>query len=97
MELVDVSIRYGGKAACERVRLSVDRGEKIALRGKNGSGKSSLLRLICGENLQYSGTLTKGSGLKAPIFPKTREISRETSPTTPADLLFRDGGGRRRR
>lgn len=70
LELVDVSIRYGGKAACERVRLSVDRGEKIALRGKNGSGKSSLLRLICGEDLQYSGTLTKGSGLKISYLPQ---------------------------
>ncbi len=70
MELNDVSIRYGGKAACEGVRLSVDRGEKIALRGKNGSGKSSLLRLICGEDLQYSGTLTKGSGLKISYLPQ---------------------------
>lgn len=53
----NVSIRYPDGRTLMPVSLSLARGERIALRGKNGSGKSSLLRLLCGEALSYTWTL----------------------------------------
>ena len=63
-ELVNISIRYGERVACEEVNFTVGRGERIALQGKNGSGKSSILKLLHGESLEYGGRLLVGSGVK---------------------------------
>lgn len=63
-EFEDISIFYGEKTACEGVSFTIERGDRIALCGKNGSGKSSLIKLICGENLTYTGTFRKASQLK---------------------------------
>lgn len=59
-----VSIQYGEKTVCSNVSFTIEQGERIALTGKNGSGKSSLIKLICGENINYTGTFRKGSQLK---------------------------------
>ena len=42
----------------------------MALAGKNGSGKSSLLKLITGESIRYTGNLRLGSGLKISYIPQ---------------------------
>ena len=63
VSLENVSIYYGEKAACQDVSLTIDKGDRIALCGKNGSGKSSILKLISGENLAYKGSLIIGSRL----------------------------------
>jgi lincosamide and streptogramin A transport system ATP-binding/permease protein len=62
-ELDRVSIYYGEKPVCGEISFAIDQGDRIALSGKNGSGKSSVLKLICGENMEYSGTFRKGSQL----------------------------------
>ncbi|MDD3654027.1 MAG: Lsa family ABC-F type ribosomal protection protein [Desulfotomaculaceae bacterium] len=64
VELQNVSIFYGEKIACQNVSFTVEQGDRIALWGKNGSGKSSLIKLISGENITYTGTFRKGSQLK---------------------------------
>lgn len=62
-ELDKVFIYYGDRAVCENVSFSVDYGDRIALRGKNGSGKSSVLKLITGEAVRFTGRFTAGGGL----------------------------------
>ena len=64
VQLKDISIFYGDRTVCQGVNFTVQVGDRIALCGKNGAGKSSLLKLICGEGIPYRGTLRKGSGLK---------------------------------
>lgn len=64
IELDRVSIFYGEKTACEGVSFTIEQGDRIALYGKNGSGKSSIIKLICGENIAYTGTFRKASQLK---------------------------------
>ena len=65
LSLLDVSIFYGEKRVCSGVSFDVDQGDRIALRGKNGSGKSSILKLICDiDNITYTGDFTIGSSLK---------------------------------
>lgn len=63
VELEHVSIQYGEKIVFADISFSIEQGERIALSGINGSGKSSIIKLICGEELDYTGTLRKDSQL----------------------------------
>jgi lincosamide and streptogramin A transport system ATP-binding/permease protein len=64
LEIKKLSILYGENVVCSDISFSLDIGERIALQGKNGSGKSSVLKLICGGNIKYTGDLLAGSNLK---------------------------------
>ncbi|CUH97516.1 hypothetical protein P22_3647 [Propionispora sp. 2/2-37] len=64
VELENISLFYGGKAACGGVSFTIEQGDRVALYGKNGSGKSSIIKLICGEDITYTGAFRKASQLK---------------------------------
>ena len=68
-----ISIFYGEKEVCKDVSFTIKKGDRIALRGKNGSGKSTILKLILGEDLKYTGNLYRGSRIKISY------VSQETS------------------
>nr|WP_295949744.1 ABC-F type ribosomal protection protein [uncultured Agathobaculum sp.] len=69
-ELTDVAVQYGDTPVIEGVRLTVRRGARIALTGRNGSGKSSLLKLIAGQDIPHTGTVRRGSGLTVSYVPQ---------------------------
>lgn len=69
-ELRDVGLFYDNKKVCEGVNFEVRRGERICLAGKNGCGKSSVLKLILGEEIAYTGTFERGVGLKISYVPQ---------------------------
>ncbi|MFA5676606.1 MAG: ABC-F type ribosomal protection protein [Christensenellales bacterium] len=62
-EFKDMSITYGGRTICDNVNFQICQGDRIALKGKNGCGKSSLLKLLCGENIPHTGELIKSDRL----------------------------------
>lgn len=64
IKLSDISIFYNGISICEKIGFDIEIGDCIALCGKNGSGKSSILKLICGESIAFNGTLEKNNQLK---------------------------------
>lgn len=64
LELKDVTIDYGDGAVCENISFSLQMGDRIALQGANGSGKSSILKLILGENIPHTGSFWRGNGLQ---------------------------------
>lgn len=64
LEVRDLSIRYGDKEVFKELSFSVKRGEKVAVCGKNGCGKSSLLKLLLGEDIDYRGQVFKSGNLK---------------------------------
>jgi len=55
VEVDDLTVRYGRKTALEGVTLRVARGEVYALLGRNGSGKTSLVRCLLGHRLPGGG------------------------------------------
>lgn len=61
---VDFAVKYDGKRIFTPLSFSVDEGDRIALSGKNGSGKSSLIKVIMGEPIDHDGTIDMGSNLK---------------------------------
>jgi len=66
----DLSIRYGEASVFEHLTFTVEHGDRIALRGKNGSGKSSLLKLLCGQEIPHTGILEIGSRLRISYVPQ---------------------------
>ncbi len=65
-----VSVCYDGRTVCDPISFTVQRGDRIVLDGKNGSGKSSLLKLLLGEAIGHTGTVAVGSGLMVSYVPQ---------------------------
>ena len=63
-ELKDVSVYYDEKKICSQISFNIRQGERVCLSGKNGCGKSSILKLLLGEGISYEGNVHVGSGLK---------------------------------
>lgn len=64
ISMQNVAITYDNHIVCQDISFIVERGDRIALCGKNGCEKSSILKLICGESIEYTGNIEIGSGLK---------------------------------
>lgn len=64
VELRDVVIDYGQGPIGRPMSLTICQGERIALQGPNGCGKSSLLKLILGQEIPHTGEIWRGNGLK---------------------------------
>ncbi|CAK0746250.1 ATP-binding protein Uup [Gammaproteobacteria bacterium] len=64
LTLKDIHLAYGGAPLLDGVELQLEKGERLALVGRNGSGKSSLMRLIVGEIAPDRGEIARVTGLK---------------------------------
>ncbi len=62
--LRDITIDYGDGPVCSGVTFEIRRGDRIVLKGRNGCGKSSVIRILMGESVPYTGQCAVGSGLK---------------------------------
>lgn len=63
VKLTDVTIAFDGKTVSGPLNFSIKNSSRILLQGKNGSGKSSVIRAILGEIPSCSGTIELASGL----------------------------------
>ncbi|MDR1508639.1 MAG: ATP-binding cassette domain-containing protein, partial [Synergistaceae bacterium] len=69
-ELSDIAITYGGNAIASGISVAIRRNARLAVIGRNGCGKSSLLKLIAGENIPYSGAIKLNTMLKISYVPQ---------------------------
>lgn len=67
----DVGKRYGDHRVFGGVNLTVERGDKIAFVGRNGEGKSTLVKCIMGE-IEHEGTLTLGHNVQIGYFAQNQ-------------------------
>lgn len=65
-----VQVNCDGRRICGPVSFTLECGQRIALDGKNGSGKSSLLKLVLGEPIAHTGTVAASSGLVVSYVPQ---------------------------
>lgn len=70
ISLQNVSMRFGGPAVLDRVTLRMSRGERICLLGRNGEGKSTLMKLISGELSPDAGAIMRQPGLRVGYLPQ---------------------------
>lgn len=67
----DVRKDYGAHTVFSNVTLTIKRGEKVAFVGKNGEGKSTLVKCIMGE-IQFTGTLKIGHNVQIGYFAQNQ-------------------------
>ena len=70
-------LAFGHVALLDRADFQVDEGERIALIGRNGSGKSSLLCALAGEGALDDGTLWRRDGLRVAYVPQEPDFPPE--------------------
>jgi len=66
----DVSLRLGDLQLLDGAAFSIERGERVCLIGRNGEGKSSLLRVLTGELAPQGGTLALSKGIRLARLPQ---------------------------
>lgn len=64
----NISVTLGGKRLVEGLDLLVKRGERLVIAGPNGTGKSTLLRVLDGKLRPQAGTVRLGAGAKPSVF-----------------------------
>lgn len=68
----EVAKRYGDHLIFDHVMLTIHRGDKVAFVGKNGEGKSTLVKCIMGEINDYTGKLQLGHNVKIGYFAQNQ-------------------------
>ena len=77
LRLSNVSIAYGTHALLKDADFQLDAGERVGLLGRNGEGKSTLMKIIAGNVLPYQGDIWRQ--------PELRLAWLEQSPDLPDD------------
>ncbi|MCX7572043.1 ABC-F type ribosomal protection protein [Tumebacillus sp. DT12] len=73
LQVQDVSLGYPGKKLAEHVDLNLYRGERVALIGPNGIGKTTLLKAITGRNQPLDGRIKLGTHVSVGYYTQEQE------------------------
>ena len=71
IQITDLQIEYDNTPICKPINLYVNQGDRILLDGKNGCGKSSLLKIILKQSSNYIGTLNIPNDLIISYIPQS--------------------------
>src|SRR4051812_34330604 len=91
LSLRGVSLAFGGPRLLDRVNLQIERGERVCLLGRNGEGKSTLLRLIRGEIPPDEGEVISQQGLRIGHLPQ--DVPKERASTVADEVAGAIGAG----
>ncbi|MBN1632110.1 MAG: ATP-binding cassette domain-containing protein [Thermoleophilia bacterium] len=84
----DLSVSLGGPPLLDRAALAIEPGERIGLLGRNGTGKSTLLRLLAGELSPDAGEIVRSPGARISLLPQEVPV---TLPGTVYDVVASGG------
>ncbi|NLD15245.1 MAG: ATP-binding cassette domain-containing protein [Gammaproteobacteria bacterium] len=70
LKMSQISLAYGMNPLLDGVSWQIARGERVCLIGRNGSGKSSMMKLVQGSQLPDSGEIWRAPGLKIGELPQ---------------------------
>lgn len=73
LEFSGVEVCYGDRKICKPVSFELMQGDRLSLSGINGCGKSSLLKIIVGEDISHTGSFKLSSGVKVSYLPQTSD------------------------
>ena len=69
----NLQVKYNDKTIFNPISFEVNNGDRVAIIGKNGIGKTSILKLILGEKIQYNGEFKVANGLKMSYVSQNTE------------------------
>ncbi len=69
----DLQIIYNSKTIFNKISFEIKNGDRVAITGRNGIGKSSILKLIVGNKIQYKGNLKIANDLKISYVSQSTE------------------------
>jgi ATP-binding cassette subfamily F protein uup len=75
----DLKLAYGYQTLLDGVSLAVEAGEKVGLVGRNGCGKTSLFKILTGDEQPDSGTVSRRRGLRIGHLPQEFELDPDRS------------------
>jgi ATP-binding cassette subfamily F protein 3 len=81
LELKNVRKAYGDLVIFDRLNLHIERGDRIALVGPNGVGKSTLMRMLSGEETPGSGERVEGHNMVMQYFAQDEATRMDPAPT----------------
>ncbi len=70
ISLQEVSLGFGGPRLLDKVNLQIESGERVGLLGRNGMGKSTLLKLVNGDLLPHDGDIARQQNLQTAYLPQ---------------------------
>ncbi|HDR47015.1 MAG TPA: ABC-F family ATP-binding cassette domain-containing protein, partial [Geoalkalibacter subterraneus] len=70
LSLNQVSLAFGGPKLLDSVNLQIEAGDRICLLGRNGAGKSSLMRLLNGDIPVDAGEVQRRQGVLTAYVPQ---------------------------
>lgn len=88
VSIEDLTVAYGGYVLLDKINFHISDNDKIGLVGKNGAGKSTILKLICGLQNPTSGRVDKPSDLSIGYLPQIMEHHRGRSVLEEAMTAF---------
>ncbi|HEN8802372.1 ATP-binding cassette domain-containing protein [Pseudomonas sp. CM27] len=77
LKFSDVSLAFGAMPLLDKVSWQIARGERVCIIGRNGTGKSSMLRLVKGEQKGDDGEVWRAPGLKIGELPQELPVADE--------------------
>ncbi|MBM4282960.1 MAG: ABC-F family ATP-binding cassette domain-containing protein [Deltaproteobacteria bacterium] len=92
LELKKLGMSYGDKRVLHELSLSVARGERVAVIGENGLGKSTLLKLVAGRLSPTEGSLRLGHEVQPGFFAQDHKEILDDERDTPLSWLDRKTG-----
>ena len=75
----ELRLAYGHQTLLDGVTVAISSGEKVGLVGRNGCGKTSLLKILANENQADSGELSARRGLRVGYLPQEFELDPDLS------------------
>ena len=88
LEVASVSKTYGDKSVLRNVSLTVRRGEKVAVIGPNGLGKSTLLKIVMGHVTPEAGTVRFGHEVRVGYFAQDHHELLKNTSMKPIDYVW---------
>lgn len=77
MTLENICKSYSEKTLLENISFGINEGEKIGIIGVNGTGKSTLLKIIAGVEVPDNGTVTKANRVRVEYLPQNPDYNED--------------------